>query len=110
MGSFISPGVTGSAWVVRKAQKRLTIAGGSRVFRRWYSADSNKAALIQRGHTVSEFLSKLLSSDFMPHGACYLWKPEIVWLHAISDGSIALSYYVIPLFLISFVRQRKDLP
>ncbi len=46
----------------------------------------------------------------MPHGACYLWKPEIVWLHAISDGSIALSYYVIPLFLISFVRQRKDLP
>ena len=59
---------------------------------------------------MSEFLSKLLSSDFMPHGACYLWKPEIVWLHAISDGSIALSYYVIPLFLISFVRQRKDLP
>jgi signal transduction histidine kinase len=59
---------------------------------------------------VSEFLTKLLSSDFMPHGACYLWKPEIVWLHAISDGFIALSYYVIPLFLVYFVRKRKDLP
>jgi C4-dicarboxylate-specific signal transduction histidine kinase len=59
---------------------------------------------------MSEFLTKLFSSDFMPHGACYLWKPEIVWLHAISDGLIALSYYVIPLFLIYFVRKRKDLP
>jgi hypothetical protein len=49
---------------------------------------------------MSEFLTKLFSSDFMPHGACYLWKPGIVWLHAISDGLIALSYYVIPLFLI----------
>ena len=40
---------------------------------------------------MSEFLSKLFSSDFMPHGACYLWRPEIVWLHATSDTLIALS-------------------
>jgi hypothetical protein len=38
---------------------------------------------------MSEFLTKLFSSDFMPHGACYLWKPEIVWLHALSDGLIS---------------------
>jgi C4-dicarboxylate-specific signal transduction histidine kinase len=59
---------------------------------------------------VSEFLSKLFSPDFMPHGACYLWRPEIVWLHAISDGFITLSYYLIPVFLIYFVVKRKDLP
>ena len=59
---------------------------------------------------MSEFLSKLFSSDFMPHGACYLWRPEIVWLHAPSDTLIALSYYLIPIVLIYFVRKRTDLP
>ena len=59
---------------------------------------------------MSEFLSKLFSSDFMPHGACYLWRPEIVWLHATSDTLIALSYYLIPMVLIYFVRKRTDLP
>src|SRR5712671_1783783 len=57
-----------------------------------------------------EFLRNLFSSDFMAHGYCYLWKPEIVWLHAISDGLIALSYFFIPVMLVSLVRRRKDLP
>ena len=56
------------------------------------------------------FLKNLFSSnDFMPHGHCYLWRPEIVWLHAVSDSLIALSYYSIPLGLIYFVRRRRDL-
>jgi hypothetical protein len=59
---------------------------------------------------VGEFFSKLFSPDFMPHGSCYLWQPEIVWLHATSDSLIALSYYLIPLVLIYFVRKRTDLP
>ena len=59
---------------------------------------------------MSEFLSKLFSSDFMPHGYCYLWNPGLVWLNAVSDGVIALSYYVIPLVLIYFVHRRRDLP
>ncbi len=57
-----------------------------------------------------EFLTKLFSSDLMPHGYCYLWKPEIVWLHAASDGLITLSYYFIPVMLIYLVRKRQDLP
>src|SRR5215469_3815369 len=57
-----------------------------------------------------EFLLKLFSSDFMGHGYCYLWQPKIVWLHAISDTMIALSYYVIPLALVYFVRKRRDVP
>jgi hypothetical protein len=39
------------------------------------------------GKNMSEFFTKLFSSDFMPHGYCYLWNPGIVWLHAVSDGA-----------------------
>jgi signal transduction histidine kinase len=59
---------------------------------------------------MKEFLEKLFSSDYMPHGYCYLWKPDIVWLHAVSDGLIMFSYYVIPVLLIYFVLKRRDLP
>jgi signal transduction histidine kinase/DNA-binding response OmpR family regulator len=59
---------------------------------------------------MQEFLAKLFSSDFMPHGSCYFWKPEIVRLHSISDGTIALSYGLISLTLFYFVRKRRDLP
>jgi len=52
---------------------------------------------------MREFLINLFSSDFMSHGYCYLWRPEIIWLHAISDSVIALSYYLIPLTLVYFV-------
>lgn len=57
-----------------------------------------------------EFLSKLFRSDFMPHGHCYFWRPELVWLHVISDAIITLSYYTIPLALVYMVRKRRDLP
>ena len=59
---------------------------------------------------MSEFFAKLFTSDFMPHGVCFLWNPGIVWLHAISDSVITVSYYLIPLALAYFVRQRRDLP
>ncbi|HXO50922.1 MAG TPA: ATP-binding protein [Mycobacterium sp.] len=59
---------------------------------------------------MSEFFAKLFTSDFMPHGVCFLWNPGIVWLHAISDSVITVSYYLIPLALVYFVRQRRDLP
>jgi hypothetical protein len=50
------------------------------------------------------------SRAFIPHGHCYLWKPELVGLHVLSDLSIALAYYSIPLTLFYFVRKRQDLP
>ncbi|MGH1395132.1 MAG: ATP-binding protein [Trichormus sp.] len=50
------------------------------------------------------------SGTFIPHGHCYLWKTELVWLHIISDGLIALAYYSIPATLFYFVRKRQDLP
>src|SRR5882724_7183339 len=56
------------------------------------------------------FDSLFSSNDFMPHGFCYLWKPGLVWLHAVSDALIALAYFSIPITLIYFIRKRKDLP
>lgn len=46
----------------------------------------------------------------MAHGYCFLWKPELMWLHAGSDFLIALAYFSIPLLLIYFVRRRQDVP
>jgi len=46
---------------------------------------------------------------FMPHGMCYLWRPEILWLHVGSDGVIALAYFSIPVAMTIFARRRPDL-
>jgi PAS domain S-box-containing protein len=57
-----------------------------------------------------EFLTHLLSSQgFEPHGHCYLWLPEILWLHVISDTFIALAYYSIPIALIYLIHKRQHL-
>ena len=50
------------------------------------------------------------SAGFIPHGHCYLWQTNLVGLHILSDGLIALAYYSIPIMLIYFVRQRQDTP
>lgn len=50
------------------------------------------------------------SNSFVPHGHCYLWKTGLVWLHIISDATIALAYYSIPFLLIYFTSKRKDVP
>ena len=58
-----------------------------------------------------ELLNEVFAGGpFIPHGHCYLWLPELVWLHLVTDALIALAYYVMPIILISFVRKRSDLP
>ena len=56
-----------------------------------------------------EYIVNLFNSEFMPHGQCYLWKPEIVWVHVLSDSGIVLAYLLIPIALTIFVRKRDDL-
>ncbi|MDZ8185333.1 MAG: ATP-binding protein [Nostoc sp. ChiSLP02] len=57
------------------------------------------------------FLTNAFHSDgFIPHGHCYLWKTGLVWLHIISDATIALAYYSIPFLLIYFISKRQDVP
>ncbi len=47
---------------------------------------------------------------FIPHGHCYLWQPELVGLHIISDGLTAIAYYSIPVTLTYIVEKRRDIP
>lgn len=58
-----------------------------------------------------EFLNNFFStSQFIPHGHCYLWKPGLVWLHLVSDVLTGFAYYSIPVMLVYFVRKRRDVP
>ncbi len=49
------------------------------------------------------------AASFMPHGYCLLWRPDLVALHAVSDGLIAIAYLAIPLAILSFLRRREGL-
>ena len=56
------------------------------------------------------FLSQFFdTASFMPHGHCYLWHSNILFMQVIGNLSIGLAYFPIPLALISFIRRRKDL-
>ncbi|MHA7776889.1 sensor histidine kinase [Roseibium sp. M-1] len=59
---------------------------------------------------MSDILSYLFgAASFMPHGYCLLWRPDLVAMHAISDGLIALAYVAIPLIILNFLRKRPDI-
>jgi two-component sensor histidine kinase len=58
---------------------------------------------------LSTFLSRLGNADFVPRLQCVYGRPDILWLHVVSDAMIAASYYSIPLALLYFVRKRRDL-
>jgi signal transduction histidine kinase len=59
-----------------------------------------------------EFLADLFSSQsFMPHGHCYLWRPDVVWMQVLSNGSIAAAYIAISATLTYLVwRLRDEIP
>lgn len=57
---------------------------------------------------MSEWLSQFANPNFMPHGHCYLWRPDILYTHVISDIAIGLSYYVIPIILAILLIKRKE--
>ncbi len=56
---------------------------------------------------MGDFFQSIFSSDFMPHGYCFLWQPGLIWLHAISDLVIALAYMSIPITIGYVVYRRK---
>jgi signal transduction histidine kinase len=56
------------------------------------------------------YLRDLLVVDSLsPHGICLLWRPELIWTHAISDLVIALAYFSIPVVLGYFASKRPDI-
>jgi PAS domain S-box-containing protein len=55
------------------------------------------------------FINRLFdSANLAPHGICLLWRPELVWLHVLSDSVTALAYFSIPIALAVFVSKRPD--
>lgn len=52
----------------------------------------------------------LWTNQFIPHGHCYLWKPELLGLHILSDSLTAIAYFSIPAMLVYFVKKRHDVP
>jgi signal transduction histidine kinase len=48
-------------------------------------------------------------STLTPHGACLLWKPELIWLNAISDGILAGAFFATAFVIGLFVWRRRDL-
>lgn len=57
---------------------------------------------------AGEWTSKLVGEGLLPHGVCYLRKPDLIWLHVISDGVIAFSYFMIPVALVYFMRRIRS--
>jgi signal transduction histidine kinase len=55
-------------------------------------------------------LVRLFSGSFMPHGHCYLWTPEMVWLQVLSNASIGLAYLSISATLYYIIRRIRDIP
>ena len=57
-----------------------------------------------------EFFKNLFdASSFMPHGHCYLWQSDILWLTVLGDGLTGLAYLTLPLMLFYIVKKRVDL-
>src|SRR4029453_495457 len=48
-------------------------------------------------------------STLTPHGACLLWKPELIWLNAVSDGILAGAFFATAFVIGLFVWRRRDL-
>ena len=55
-----------------------------------------------------DFFQRLFDSEFTPHGQAYLMRPEIIWVHVVSDALIALAYFSILVTLVYFLRKRTD--
>jgi signal transduction histidine kinase len=53
--------------------------------------------------------SMLDTSALAPHGVCLLWRPELLWLHILSDAATGLAYWSIPVALVVLVRRRRDI-
>lgn len=57
------------------------------------------------------FATGLDDLTFMPHGTCFLWVPQLWWLHLTTDLMIGLSYVAISATLVYLIhRARRDIP
>ncbi|MCA9023453.1 MAG: PAS domain S-box protein, partial [Planctomycetaceae bacterium] len=70
---------------------------------------SSTAAMSAEG--PGTFFTKLFdTSDFPARWYCGTWSSDVGWLHIISDIAIFCAYFAIPVVLLYFLLQRRDLP
>ncbi len=55
------------------------------------------------------FISIFDTAQFVPHGMCLLWRPDLLILHGGSDLLIALAYFAIPVIIVEAKNRRPDL-
>jgi signal transduction histidine kinase/ActR/RegA family two-component response regulator len=48
-------------------------------------------------------------AGLMPHGVCFLWREDLVYMHLLSDLTITLAYFSLPIFLTILVRKKPEL-
>ena len=58
----------------------------------------------------SLWAGRSVPAGLLPHGFCFSWLPQLLWLHVVSDVMIGLAYLTIPFTIFYFVRKRGDLP
>jgi signal transduction histidine kinase/CheY-like chemotaxis protein len=46
-------------------------------------------------------------STLTPHGACLEWKPELIWLNAVSDAMVAIAFFTTAFVLGFYVWRRR---
>lgn len=54
-------------------------------------------------------IDNIASSSLMPHGYCLSWQPELIVAFVVGNLLIALAYFTIPLVILRFIRQRRDI-
>lgn len=67
------------------------------------------AALIVAGVAGAGSFASSLFKLYAPREFCMAYETPVIWLHVLSDAGIALAYYSIPIALVYFVRERRDL-
>jgi Na+-translocating ferredoxin:NAD+ oxidoreductase RnfA subunit len=65
---------------------------------------------VKQEKIMTSIWKMITSENFMPHGDCILWQPGLLWLQVISDVTIVVAYYSIPITLIYIIRKRKNIP
>lgn len=60
---------------------------------------------------IFEFFNELLGTENWPaRWVCGRWTPFHGWMYIVSDILIWAAYFTIPVILIKFIRQKKDIP
>jgi chemotaxis family two-component system sensor kinase Cph1 len=54
-----------------------------------------------------EFASWFDGDGLLPHAWCLQLRPDLLWLHVVSDAIIFLAYFMIPLTLVYFIRKQR---